>query len=507
MHLCLPMMKKLLFFFPFLIILMAVFSLSSCRREEFNADSSALLEFTTDTVKFDTVFTTIGSTTAAFRVKNPYGESIRISSISLEGGSQSQFRINVDGMDGHQFENIEILPNDSIYIFVEVTVDPGNSNLPFLVEDNIVFVTNGNTQKVNLSAYGQDAYYHGNIGALTVLDANEVWNNDKPHVVFGIVAVDEGNTLTINAGTQVYCHAKSGLYIYKGCIDINGELNNEVVFQGDRLESSYATIPGQWGIQLDFTVESGGAPTTASVSRGGIWIYQSACSEIDYAILKNGGMGIQVDTTGVDYTSSNYSLVVRNTKIYNMSGVGLFGQGGSIKGENLLVANCGESCAYFSIGGKYAMDNCTFGNYWSYGTRTAPAFGLNNYYEDVNQNIQVRPLYNSQFTNCIMYGNNALLNDYSEMVVDIVNEGTIEYQFMNCLVDTDINVNTDSHFTNCVNGQAPPFCSAADVNFRLSSNPGIMAGVANGIVFDINGLASGDFKGCYDFDFDGSPCN
>ncbi|MFZ4784957.1 MAG: hypothetical protein ACOYLH_05720, partial [Flavobacteriales bacterium] len=110
-------------------------------------------------------------------------------------------------------------------------------------------------------------------------------------------------------------------------------------------------------------------------------------------------------------------------------------------------------------------------------------------------------------TNCIIYGNNALLNDFSELVIDLVDEGTIEYQFSNCLVDTDINVNTDSHFSNCVNGQAPPFCSAADVNFRLSSNPGILAGVANGIVFDINGLASGDFKGCYDFDFDGSPCN
>ena len=473
---------------------------SSCKKENFNESASAELKFNTDTILFDTVFTTIGSTTQALKVYNNYDKSIRISQIRLEGGSSSQFRINVDGTDGYQYSDIEILPNDSIYIFVEVTVDPGNSNLPFIIEDNIVFNLNGNEQVVNLAAWGQDAYFHGGLGELFILEPNEIWNNDKPHVIYGIVAVDEGNSLTINAGTRVYCHSKSGLYIYKGTLDINGELNNEVVFNGDRLESDYIDLPGQWGIQLEFLVESGGAPTVASVARGGIWLVQCTNSEIDYAILKNGGMGIQVDTTGVPYTSSEYSLEVRNTKIYNMSGVGLFGQGGSIKGENLLVANCGQSCAYFSIGGKYTMDNCTFANYWTEGNRTAPAFAINNYYEDINENIQVRPIINSSFTNCIMYGNNALLSDFNEFVVDVVNEGTLEYSFNTCLLDTDINVDTDTHFSNTVNGQGPPFCDVSTVNFRLSNNPGAVSGIPNGVNSDILGnFGTGDWKGCYDY--------
>jgi hypothetical protein len=184
---------------------------SSCKKENFNESASAELKFNTDTILFDTVFTTIGSTTQALKVYNNYDKSIRISQIRLEGGSSSQFRINVDGTDGYQHSDIEILPNDSIYIFVEVTVDPGNSNLPFIIEDNIVFNLNGNEQEVNLAAWGQDAYFHGGLGELFILEPNEIWNNDKPHVIYGIVAVDEGNSLIINAGTRVYCHSKSGL--------------------------------------------------------------------------------------------------------------------------------------------------------------------------------------------------------------------------------------------------------------------------------------------------------
>ncbi|MCC6600368.1 MAG: hypothetical protein IT223_06800 [Crocinitomicaceae bacterium] len=477
-----------------------------CKKDLFITDSSAKLEFSTDTVFFDTVFTTIGSTTQLFKVYNRHSENIRISKIALEGGSSSPYRINVDGEDGVTYNNIEIAPGDSLYVFVEVTIDPGNLNDAFVVEDRVLFETNGNQQNIQLSAWGQDAYFHGGPGGMTILNCNEVWNNDKPHVVYGVVAVDSACTLTINEGTQVYVHTKSGLYVYKGFLHVFGNKNSEVVFQGDRLESAYSNISGQWGIQLNFQVQGAIGPEIASIARGGIWLYQSPGSTIQYAILKNGGMGIQVDTTG----TIGFALDISNTKIYNMSGIGLWGQGASIRGVNVLSANCGQMCAYFSIGGMYQMDNCTFANYWSSGTRTSPAFALNNYYKDIYENIQIRPLEDTFFRNCIMYGGNANLFDFNEFVLDVKDPENQDYKFYYCLVDTDISVEDDfNHWDHIINQQAPYLCSPSNNNFKISNNSSRMFGSPSDPIpglMDINQISTGSWKGCYDYTQGANPC-
>lgn len=492
-------MNKLPYFVIICSLLISVICLSGCKKESFTTSSSAKLAFSTDTVLFDTVFSTVGSTTYYLKVYNRNNDHIRISEIRLEGGNQSQYRINVDGINGTVHHDVEIRPNDSLFIFVEVTVDPGNVNMPFIVEDRILFKTNGNDQHVVLNAWGQDAYFHGGLRQFNYLGCNETWNNDKPHVVYGIVAIPEGCRLTINQGTQVYCHAKSGIYGYKATLDVNGALGNEVVFQGDRLEAAYQDIPGQWGIELDFAIDNNGITEIATIARGGIWLVQNDDSEIDYAIIRNASMGVQVDTVDAAYTSDVYALKIRNTRIENMSGIGLWGQGASIQGINVLSANCGEACAYFSVGGKYVMDNCTFANYWNEGTRTAPAFGLINYYEAADGSLQVRPLIGNRFTNCIMFGNNAFLNDFNETVVDLNTPENQDIQFTACLVDTDINVDQDSRFISCVNNQAPPLCDPENLNFRLSSGAGIMTGIPNGVGADIRSQQNGDWKGCYDF--------
>ena len=81
-HLCfLNMVKSILF--PGLIALVLAFSLTQCRRESFIEDSSARVEFSEDTLFFDTVFSTIGSVTRYLRVRNNYDKSIRIDEIAL----------------------------------------------------------------------------------------------------------------------------------------------------------------------------------------------------------------------------------------------------------------------------------------------------------------------------------------------------------------------------------------------------------------------------------------
>lgn len=510
-------MKFLSFKIRFVFVAAFCFSLSlllvQCRKEKFITDSGAMLEFSRDTIFFDTVFTNIGSTTQYLKVRNKHNESIRISDIAVENGTGSQYRINVDGIDGLSHKDVEILPNDSIHIFVEVTIDPNDTQTPFIVEDNIRFVTNGNTQRVNLAAWGQNAHFHGGLNSCgdpisEVITGNVTWPNDLPHVVYGILAVAENAKLTIQAGTNVYFHSKSGIYVDRGTLSVQGTLENKVTFQGDRLEAAYANVPGQWGIQLDCPIETGVGPSIASIIRGGIWLYQSKDSYINHAIIKNGNMGIQVDTSGYAYNDSGFALRIENTEITNMAGNGLWGQGGTIKGSNLLIGNCGQACAYLGIGGRYQMDNCTFGNWWGDNKRSTPAFVLNNYYEDVNEVINVRPLVNCYFNNCIMYGASANLNDFSEFLVDVWpdNEADQQYTFKYCLVDTDSDVNNSNRYDNMTSGLGPYLVDPTNGDFHISSagqNQNRMFGAQqiSSPNSDLDGVfpTANFYKGCYHY--------
>ena len=69
--------------------------LNSCNK--WKGYSKENLSFSVDTIVFDTVFTTVGSTTKQFKIYNPSVKSVKIEEIELMGGSQSPFRINVDG--------------------------------------------------------------------------------------------------------------------------------------------------------------------------------------------------------------------------------------------------------------------------------------------------------------------------------------------------------------------------------------------------------------------------
>ncbi|MEN9393824.1 MAG: hypothetical protein RL362_45 [Bacteroidota bacterium] len=492
-------LRRVKIYKPHFILIVLVFilvgsSITSCKKpQEISAD--ARLTFSTDTVFFDTVFTSIGSVTQVCKIYNKHEGIMHIDQIKLNGGSNSMFRLAVDGDNGTSFEDIDLYPGDSLYMFVQVTVDPNDETFPFIAEDKIDIIYNNTRDEVYTAAWGQNAYFHGGPDALTTLSCHEVWNNDKPHVVYGVLEIEPNCDLTINAGCQVYLHKGAGILVNEGRLFVQGQKGSEVVFQGDRLEAEYQDVPGQWGIELDFQIGGSQGPDIYTISRGGIWIYKSPGSVIDYAIVKNGNTGIQVDTTG----TSAFALTLTNTKIDNMAGVGLWGQGAHIQAVNLLSSNCGEGCAYLSIGGKYVMDNCTFANYWSGGVRTAPAFALNNYYKDINQNIQVRPLYQCRFQNCIMYGNSATLEDFGELVVDVEFPENQDYLFSYCLIDFE-DVTNDNHWDNIINHQAPFFCDVYNNDFHISSNSSRMiGGPFNSGILDLDQQETGFWKGCYDY--------
>lgn len=407
--------------FGLFIVLM---SQSSCKKSQILTGSN--FEFSRDSIVFDTIFTTIGSTTRNFKVYNNENFTLKFDEIRLMGGTQSPFRFNFDGASGVIHENIEILPKDSLFGFVDVTLNVNGTNLPMVVMDSIRFRSGTTDKYLILAVWGQDIYYH-------YRDVSEgVWPNDKPHLVFDYTAVDEGKTLTIQSGTKVYFHRNARFLVYKGSLNIQGQLDNEVVFQGDRLESFYENVHGQWY---------------------GLRFIEAQASSIDYLILKNSLVGLQVDSTGVN---TGYTVSARNSQFYNMSFFGIYPVAGArLELENCVVNNCGLASAFLYAGGAYNFRNCTFGNVGSQ-VRSTPLFLLKDNFTSDGV-VYVRPVSEANFYNCVIWGG---LND--ELGLDIL--GNVNYLFDHCLIRNS-EVQTGSSFFNCLWNQDPNFENASGNNF------------------------------------------
>jgi hypothetical protein len=425
------MIKKSLYVFqllPFLVFLLII--LISCRKNEIiDTNPSLKLTFSNDTVIFDTVFTTIGSSTQALTVYNRNENKVVISAIRLAGGSNSPYSLNIDGMPGDAATDVEIAGQDSIYIFARVTVDPNQQSNPFIVTDSILFQTNGNLQYVDLVAYGQNAHFFTN----AVYQSDDRWVNDKPYVIYGFVVVDSSYTLTIDPGTRIYLHYNSILAVaHDATLKVHGTLEEPVIFQGDRLEDYYQDLPGQWGA---------------------IWLSAgSKDNEIDYAIIRNGLIGVRADTLG---NSSNPTLVINNTQILNMTGYGLLAQGSHVVAANCVFSNCGESAVVLSLGGTYDFRHCTIGNFWNYTVRQTASLMLNNYYLLFNDLGEVtdtipRDLYDVYFGNCIVYGNNE-----EEIFTDKTPQAQFNYTFDHCLLRTSHS--SDPNDKDCIFNKDPLF--------------------------------------------------
>ncbi|MCB0424651.1 MAG: hypothetical protein KDD13_08445, partial [Mangrovimonas sp.] len=299
-------MKKVIYFLGLVCFLMLW---SSCRKDFEFSPSTGNLGFSKDTVYLDTVFTNIGSSTYNLKVYNRSNEDINIPTIRLGQGQNSNYRLNIDGMPGKEFENIELLAKDSMYIFVETTIDITDfiNSGTYLYTDQIQFDSGANQQNVELVTLVQDAVFiypdqdntTGIIETLTLnvngemveteiqgryLEPSELtFTNEKPYVIYGYAAVPNGETLTVEAGSRLHFHADSGLLVAEGAsIQVNGALSsdpetmeNEVIFEGDRLEPLYEDIPGQWGT---------------------IWLFDgSVNNSINYATIKNATVGILSD--------------------------------------------------------------------------------------------------------------------------------------------------------------------------------------------------------------------
>lgn len=468
----------------FLSFLVCCLLWASCRKDDILTDPSAKLEFSLDTVMFDTIFTSLGSTTQPLVIYNRNNQPLLISSVQLAGGNASPYRMNLDGVPGKSFSNIEIPADDSLFLFVEVTIDPTLPNAPFLVQDSVVFITNGNIQDVDLVAFGRNAnFIVANQAIQTAngylaynllnpdLNATFHFTDTLPYVILGGYAVvDSTQTLIIDPGAKIYFGNSSGIWVYRyGTIKVQGTQQNPVTFEGVRRESYYQDVPGQWDR---------------------IWINEgSTGNEINYAEIRNPFIGIQAESL-LDTTPPKF-LKIANTKITNASGFSVFTRYFNMEVKNSILARAGQYSVALTRGGGYRFVHTTIANYWNSGQRSTPSVYLNDYGVSATGSLEPFPLYLADFDNCILWGDNE-----EELELDF-EYGTTTHRFRNVLVRTKSNL-TGPSFTSIIKNQNPSFVDVSENDFQLNSgSPAIDFG--NALWLNIPGTATTDPELEFDF--------
>src|SRR5580765_2604076 len=287
-------MNKLL-----LLTIPAILFIFSCKKDSFITSSDAQVSFSSDSLFFDTVFTTTGSVTESIKVFNLNDQKLILSDIKLAGGNSSPFKINVDGAAGPEANNIEVSANDSLYIFITVTVNPTTANLPFLLLDSIQVSFNGNTRYIQLQAWGQNAHFLKS----PKITGNTIWPNDLPYVISGSLLVDTSAVLTIEKGWRIYFHADAP-FLVDGTLMVKGEKgdSSRVYFLSDRLDIPYNGFPGSWpGIYFGT---------------------QSVNNILEYATIKNAYQGVVAEGPSVD---ANPKILLNECIVDNCYDAGILG--------------------------------------------------------------------------------------------------------------------------------------------------------------------------------------
>ena len=384
------------------LIILYIGMLTACSdNDSFTTSRSNLLTFSVDTVKMDTVFSTVASSTYTFWVYNYSGDGIRLNTVRLQNGNQTGFRVNVDGsyldnMLGSVVTDLEVRKGDSIRVFVELTAAETRQTDPQLIEDDLVFsLESGAEQKVHLRSYAWDAMQVKDL----VITKDTLIESDKPMVIYGDgIKVDSGAVLTLR-NTTLYFHDGAGMAV-------RGTLKTEnVVMRGDRLDHMFDYLPydrvsGQW--------------------RGIVFEKPSVDNVLTDTEIRNAMTAVRLDSAALD--SAVQRLTMTRCVVHNAKGGGVVSINSNIGLYYCQLTNTYGDCLAI-YGGKADIDHCTLGQFYPFAADRGFALVFSDEYD---LKLECK---------------NSIVTGYADDEVmlyhnDDAPSTTLEYYFSDCLLRT-----------------------------------------------------------------------
>jgi len=403
-------------------VLLAVLTLimSACSKDEsFTTDKSAILQFSDDTIKFDTVFTTIASSTDGLMIYNRNNNGVRLTDIRLKNPSTTGFRINLDGQFGTSFSDIDLYGGDSLFCFVEVTLPTQSSDTPVLVSDEIIFTLQSGVQhRIILQAYGQDA----TILKSPVISTNTTYTSTRPYLIYGTLKINQGATLTLDPGSRLYFHADAGIQC-EGTLYADGSSDKEILLRGDRLDKMFWYLPydrldNQWQ-GIEFT----------STSKG---------NYLNHTDIHGGLYGIIASAENTETTQ----LTLLNSTIHNVGGNGLTLTKTAATVANCQITNCRGHCISI-LGGSYDFYFCTIAQFCPWIADRGHAILFSN----GTDASDYKALEQLNITNSLITGYAS--DEVFGSPVEKVDNAQFNFKFQNCLLCTPEPTSYKENFLNC----------------------------------------------------------
>lgn len=415
------MHKTILFF---LLLNLVFIGIISCDDDvEYEIGANAEIIFSNDTIDFDTLFTTIGSSTMRFKVYNPSHKALMLPKVELATNGESGFRMNVDGVHANTLTDVEILGEDSIYVFVEITPRKNNSLYPEMIKDSIIFTLPGGKQShVNLRACSQDVEIIKGL----VINEDTVFNAGVPRVIYDSLVVAPDVTLVLEPGTILCFHKNAGLKVYGRLLSI-GTIDKNIILRGDRTDKLFPYLPYD---RLDSQWE------------GVVLMSESVGNQIEYTDIHGGEYGIDCKASGVD----TYKLIMNNSVIHNVSGDGLHVKYSAVRVANTQITNSGGNCVTL-IGGYSDFTHCTIAQFYPWNTTHGSALYFSNILNDTIYPLEKAYFYNSVITgsaNDEIFGQKLEESEDKPMTMGV----PFNCLFSNCLINTVIKEN-DNYFNDC----------------------------------------------------------
>ena len=445
-------MKRILYF---LIFLSGLISCSD--NDSFTTSTSARLTFGKDTVRLDTVFSTVGSQKSTFWVYNNSSDGIRLTSVRLRNGNQTGFRVNVDGsyLDnaiGSVVNNLEVRKGDSICVFVELTAPETGKLDPQQVMDHLVFqLESGVQQQVCLLGYTWDAQFLRDV----VVSHDSLIASQKPIVIYGGIKVDSAVTLTVR-NTTLYFHDKAGLHVY-GTLDARN-----VVLRGDRLDHMFDYLPydrvsGQWS---------------------GVHLYKSSFGNtMIHTEIRNPENGILIDSAEV--SPSAHRLYMEDGIIHNCKGYGIRALNAYVGLLRCQITNTWHDCVAVH-GGSVIMQNCTLAQFYPFSGDRGAALRFCNFLGKYDYPLITLRCLNSIVTG---YADDVVMGEVRDTIV------AYSYYFENCLLRTP-EVKDSTKFVNNL-WEQPSDTTKGTRHFVLIDEKNLIYD------FHLDSLSVAQGKGCY----------